>query len=113
MDVNQLYSHFGTSLVEVKFMDDTDSYNKYGAIVGGRLTLISGTGFIKTLVPHGIDISKGESMGFSISHKASKLALIVNAGCKSVYNISKVNVKRLSEEGFSVFDIEPNGIKLI
>lgn len=113
MDAHQVYIHFQQSLVEIHFMEGTESFIKYGSPIGGRLTFTfnDNDAYVDITIPHGIDISKGQLSASIGGRKYSKLALMVNAGCKSIYKISDENVTLLEKEGFFVFDIEPNGIK--
>lgn len=115
MDAHSVFSQFQDVLIEIRFMEGTNSYEKYGSPVAGFLSHHFGDkdGYIDYTIPHSINISKGEMGGFSMGRRQSKLLLTVIAGCQANYNISEKNVKLLKEEGFSVYDIEENGINQI
>ncbi|MBL1232092.1 MAG: hypothetical protein COA31_005200 [Flavobacteriales bacterium] len=115
MDAHQIYNYYQESLVEIHLMEGSESFIKYGSPIGGRLTYTfnDDEAYVDITIPHGIDISKGQLSASTGRRMYSKLALMVNAGCKRIYKISDENVTLLEKDGFFVFDIEPNGIRIL
>lgn len=114
MNILNLAEKFKGSTVVINFMEGTPSYEKYGPKVVGKLTIQAYANGERTsvVVLKGLSyVTKSYSETWSNKNIRHTLSLEADINSPMTHTLASEVVEKLKTEGFSCFDIEPNGLR--